>query len=139
MVDALLPADGGGALQLGEAHGQPQQSQRRHRNEDVVVVFVDKAYDRLHRRLLFFTGGVKKRSRPLRWDESVQTLRGATQFQPPCGPFCSCYGERAVDVSIPARLLSWPVLPRCAFSRRRTSLLAALRGLLLQSQRGHSL
>ena len=42
----------------------------------------------------------------------------------------------AVDVSIPARLLSWPVLPRCAFSRRRTSLLAALCGLLLQIQRG---
>ena len=60
MVDALLPADSGGALQLGEAHGQPQQSQRRHRNEDVVVVFVDKAYDRLHRRLLFFHGRREK-------------------------------------------------------------------------------
>ena len=82
---------------------------------------------------------MKKRSRPLRWDESVETLRGATQFQPPCGPFCSCYGERAVDVSIPARLLSWPVLPQCAFSRRRTSLLAALCGLLLQIQRGYPL
>ena len=82
---------------------------------------------------------MKKRSRPLRWDESVETLRGATQFQPPCGPFCSCYGERAVDVSIPARLLSWPVLPQCAFSRRRTSLLAALCGLLLQIQRGRPL
>ena len=82
---------------------------------------------------------MKKRSRPLRWDESVETLRGATQFQPPCGPFCSCYGERAVDVSIPARLLSWPVVPQCALSRRRTSLLAALCGVLLQIQRGYPL
>ena len=38
----------------------------------------------------------------MHWDESVM-LRGATQFRPLRGALWrSCYGERTVDVSIPA-------------------------------------
>ena len=56
--------------------------------------------------------GKKSALIPAVWDESGQTLRGATQIRSMSAegrllPLASCYGEGAVDVSVPAPPLSF--------------------------------
>ena len=69
----------------------------------------------------------KSASVPRQWDESA-CLRGATHVRRDISshPLCSCYGERAVDVSIPAGRAVFPGFrsvgrfqPRASFSVRR--------------------
>ena len=69
----------------------------------------------------------KSASVPRQWDESA-CLRGATHVRRDISshPLCSCYGERAVDVSIPAGRAVFPGFrsvgrfqPGASFSVRR--------------------
>ena len=69
----------------------------------------------------------KSASVPRQWDESA-CLRGATHVRRDVSscPLCSCYGERAVDVSIPAGRAVFPGFrsvgrfqPKAPFSVRR--------------------
>ena len=69
----------------------------------------------------------KSASVPRQWDESA-CLRGATHVRRDVSscPLCSCYGERAVDVSIPAGRAVFPGFrsvgrfqPRASLSVRR--------------------
>ena len=67
--------------------------------------------------------GGKKRSRPAAWDESVSSLRGATQVQPAEGPSCApVTGSAPWMFPSPLGSCLPTVLPRRARSRWRASL-----------------
>ena len=92
-------------------------------------------------KILAFFGLWEKKNAPvpLTWDES-KTLRGATQIQEVIhlSSLFSCYGERAVDVSVPALPLSFTQRAGDALSGASLSVRRAV-GLLLRLQHGKAI